>query len=325
MKKKLFLVFTILAFFIACNAAFTPINLTEYAQLLVDAVPTTLTDARTISDGMLGPNGLINNILIDTAASGNIIGETNYLDSIIAEITNSVSFDNTLANVDSGQIMPVSGGSLTLPFFNFAINADYAVSLGDGGKKSAYKIENTKQTIVEFHNGTPGVLSDYALTYGVKEEIGGVMYVDLWNALIGINADGSFNKSWAFDIHTEGLDWFELNHNSAIFTSTLAGQTIGYFLIRGREYDAASADIERIELWHFDGTTYVHTSDGSDILNDITQAGADMLETDIAKPADLDAALWTKMVTHINTNGDPDSAGIAPITLTDFNDSFFGF
>ncbi len=341
--KKLSILFTALLFIIlSCTVTvdLTSINLTPYLEDLVKAIPTTYTftvSAKSLSDASLGSgaDSTLSNVLIDTSKPPNIIGQTEYLDTIIEEVSASVGEDNT-ANSSDATVLPVSGGSVTFPFFGDAIAMDYAVSMFSGSKCTAYKIEANKQSVVQFHTGdSAGGIQENVLTYGVKTwNTDGTLDIDIWNALLAVNDDGTFNKSWTFKISTEGVSWFELNMVTKDYSSSIAGDPNGYFLIRGLESTAYAGDIGRIALWHFDGTTYTHTSIGNDIAiaKDDGAGGAPyavdyvMQETDITNPG-VDAAVWTRMVAFINTIPDPDAAGVAPEVgdWAIFNNDFLGF
>jgi hypothetical protein len=157
---------------------------------------------------------------------------------------------------------------------------------------------------------------DYTLFYGVKN--GDV--IDIYSAVIGADPDtGVKIKGWAFKIHIEGQTWFEVRHNSNVYTFSSAGAPDADFILRCRESPIVFSGGDYVVLYNYADGLY-------DVEDEFAPAsyGDPLNESDLTKPAAVSNETWTRIITFGSTIYNPDDivAPPCPADITSFNNTF---
>lgn len=319
------LVLVLVSTLIGCGGSkskFHSVGLGKYEQAVIQGTPTTQTGSSNfISQGMTTTELAlhINKMFNNTAEPGNLVRETRILDDYITDINLKINSQNQSVN-PSVQVLPNGSGTVTLPFFGDTVPIDYLVELFIGSEGqceyAGYKMSLAEQTVVVFNVGPvfEDGTRDYVLFYGKKS---GANVVDIWSATLGVDADtGDFVKAWAFKNHIEGTEKFTVTHDSAYYTSSVAGVPKEYFLFRMRENAGALGLLGIVGLYGYDHGA--NTLLGS---KDLPNLGDPVLTTDLTKPVELSDPVWAEMTGFVSTITNPDGTP-APTSIATFNNSF---
>lgn len=191
-----------------------PLNLSRYYDAVVAALPGAGVGASVTQapnpvpfDTLDGPQDALRNILLseDAGAVVSIPYGIAELDAIIADINASVTEDNESA--DAGVIVTPTT-SVTLPFFGDTVTVEYEVDLG-GGKKGAYLISDTEETVVIYNeyeilweSPDPDInVTDHYIFYAHRAGAGTIsIRFALYSTAV---SDGSYAKDWAAEIDVD--------------------------------------------------------------------------------------------------------------------------
>ncbi len=288
------------------------LGMDKYADSVIAGTPTSLTSSKEIDATTVRVS--MNKIFNNESEPGNLVGESKKLDKLIGELNNHVTVDN---EADGGGFKVIANpdGTLTLPFFGDTVAIDYLVKMIDdstGSKYAGYKMDDTSQTVVLFHTGPANTARDVVLFYGKKTGT----TVDIYQALIGVDASDNKTKAWAFKIHIEG-DTFTITHNSDAYTHSGTGNSKGNFILREWETGTAAGTLGFAVLYNYGSGAFTEDDTFS-----LSTPGAAMGDTDLTRPSTITAEYWTAMITFVNAIGNPDTVGICPESLTGFTNDF---
>lgn len=309
------------------------LGLEKYQAAVLDGMPIDRAAAKGLDAESL--RVLVDKVLNLEHEPGNLVRESGFLDALIDEINLRVTADNEPnedSDLPSVVVVPNPDQTLTLPFFGDQIAIDYLVRLDDsaqhGSKYAGYSMDESSQTVVLFQTpGTgTGTPSDHVLYYGKKA--GGT--VEIWQALIGVDAQGEWYKAWAFKVRIlgdegrfefaqGGLGYFEDSLYG--FTQCAAGLSRDHFVFRARENSAAQGNLDVANLYDYADGQY-------DVVDHIQLGGygnngGPIASTDLTRPESLDVADWQAIIDFVSVIGDPDdNASVVPMSLETFHNGF---
>jgi hypothetical protein len=245
--------------------------------------------------------GSIYKLFIETNQPGAIINETRSFDFWMDNLNANIDESNQSLN-PSYVVTTVPGGTITLPFFQTAVPADFIVLTG--WDKYAYKKTADMQALTIFHTDGDATTTNYNINFAMKSN-----NIITFKMTAQRTINGVYSGCWAHQIFISNLTFEVISSGCSIGSGggsnciRLIGDSTGYFFVRYRSDDSDLFYKDMTQGWYCDGTNYALDSTMKFFTN--SDYGTPLATNDLTQPLTWDASRYQEIIDFLNSTGNP--------------------